>query len=148
MKSFDVVQPKHRYKIIDCIDLLTNRINQHRMCTRSNGKRDAREASTSAYIQNDVLRAYLRRDKGKGHKRVQAMQDKAFSGLCDPRKVYDFVLIDKKVQMGNHETSLILSQRDAIVIHILKEPLFKVSPKLNVQNCLLPKTLDTRSSVI
>ena len=134
MKSFDVVQPKHRSKVIDCINLLANRVNQHRMGTRGNGQRDAREASTSAYVQNDVLRAYLRQDKGKGHKRVQAMQDKAFSGLCDPRKVDDFVLLDNEVQMGNHETGLILSQRDAIVIHIFKEPLLKVSSKLNVQN--------------
>ena len=62
------------------------------------------------------------------------MQDKAFSGLCDPRKVDNFVLLDSEIQMGNYETGLILSQRDAIVIHIFKEPLLKVSSKLNVQN--------------
>lgn len=134
MESLNVIKTKDSSKVIDCIDLLANRVNQHRMGTRGNCQRDAREASTSAYIQNDVLRAYLRRDKGKGHKRVQAMQDKAFSGLCDPRKVDDFVLLDNEVQMGNHKTGLILSQRDAIVIHIVKEPLLKVSSKLNVQN--------------
>ena len=134
MKSFDIVQPKHRSKVIDCIDLLANRVNQHCMGTSGNGQRDAGEAGTSAYVQNDVLRAYLRRDKGKGHKRVQAMQDKAFSGLCDPRKVDDFILLYNKVQMSNHKTNLLHRQNNAIVTRILKEPLFKVSSKFTVQN--------------
>lgn len=134
MKGFNVIQTKHRSKVIDCIDFLANRVNQHRMGTRGNSQRNAREASTSTNVQNDVLRAYLRRDKGKGHKRVKTMQDKAFSGLCDPCKVDDFILLDNEVQMGNRETGLIPSQRDAIVIRILKETLLKVSSKLNVQN--------------
>ena len=32
------------------------------------------------------------------------MQDKGFSRLYDPRKVDNFVLLNNKVQMGNHET--------------------------------------------
>lgn len=134
MKGFNVIQPKHGSKVIDSIDLLANGVNQHRMGTRGNGQRDARETSSSAQVQNDVLRANLRRDKGKRHKRVHAMQNKAFSRLCNPRKVDNLVLLYNKVQMSNYKTSLLLRQNNAIVTQILKEPLFEVSSKFTVQN--------------
>ena len=65
MKGFDILQAKNSSKVRNSIDLLTDRVNEHTMSASDSGKRDARETRSSTDVQNDVLRANLRRDNSK-----------------------------------------------------------------------------------
>ncbi len=75
------------------------------------------------------------------------MQDQGLRRLCNPCKVNHLVFLDYKVKVRDNLTSRLSSQINLIVLSNLDELLLKVLLKFKIQNCLLPKTIDTRSFV-